>query len=70
LIIARPGTYGSSGNHYRRRQAEEFRALNAAVDAIKARYAIRVLSLADTAVAQPPHRRCSHLDAGILTAPY
>lgn len=41
LIIARPGTYGSSGNHYRRRQAEEFRALNAAVDAIKARYAIQ-----------------------------
>ncbi|HAU8264338.1 TPA: alpha/beta hydrolase [Kluyvera intermedia] len=41
LIIARPGTYGSSGNHYRRRQVEEFRALNAAVDAIKARYAIQ-----------------------------
>ena len=40
LIVARPGTYGSSGNHYRRRQAEEFLALNAAVDAIKARYGI------------------------------
>lgn len=41
LIIARPGTYGSSGNHYRRRQAEEFLALNAAVDAIKTRYGIQ-----------------------------
>ena len=29
-----------------------------------------VLSLADTAVAQRPHRRCSHWGAGILTAPY
>lgn len=41
VIVARPGTYGSSGNHYRRRQAEEFLALNAAVDAIKARYGIQ-----------------------------
>lgn len=41
VIVARPGTYGSSGNHYRRRQAEEFLALNAAVDAIKSRYGIQ-----------------------------
>lgn len=41
VIIARPGTYGSSGNHYRRRQQEEFLALNAALDAIKTRYALR-----------------------------
>lgn len=41
IIIARPGTYGSSGNHYRRRQAEEFQALAAALDAIKARYGIQ-----------------------------
>lgn len=41
VIIARPGTYGSSGNHYRRRQPEEFLAINAAVDAIKTRYGIQ-----------------------------
>lgn len=41
VIIARPGTYGSSGNHYRRRQQEEFLALNAALDAIKTRYGIQ-----------------------------
>jgi len=41
IIIARPGTYGSSGNHYRRRQPEEFQAIAAALDAIKARYGIQ-----------------------------
>lgn len=41
IILARPGTYGSSGNHYRRRQAEEFQAIAAALDAIKARYGIQ-----------------------------
>jgi pimeloyl-ACP methyl ester carboxylesterase len=40
VIIARPGTYGSSGNHYRRRQPEEFLALDAALEAIKVRYGI------------------------------
>lgn len=41
IIIARPGTYGSSGNHYHRRQAEEFQAIDAALNAIKARYGIQ-----------------------------
>lgn len=41
VIIARPGTYGSSGNHYRRRQPAEFLALNAAVDALRERYHIK-----------------------------
>lgn len=41
VIVARPGTYGSSGNHHRRRQEAEFLALNAALDAIKARYGIQ-----------------------------
>ncbi|MEB6378592.1 alpha/beta hydrolase [Leclercia adecarboxylata] len=41
LILARPGTYGSSGNHYRRRQAQEFQAINAALNAIKAHYGIQ-----------------------------
>lgn len=40
VVVERPGTYGSSGNHHRRRQKEEFLALNSAVDAIKARYGI------------------------------
>lgn len=38
VIVARPGTYGSSGNHYRRRQPEEFNALNATLDSLRARY--------------------------------
>lgn len=41
IIIARPGTYGSSGNHYHRRQVEEFQAIDAALDAIKTRYGIQ-----------------------------
>jgi pimeloyl-ACP methyl ester carboxylesterase len=40
-IVARPGTYGSSGNHYRRRQLAEFLALNAALDSLRQRYHIR-----------------------------
>lgn len=38
IIIARPGTYGSSGNHRLRRQKSEFLALNAAIDEINKRY--------------------------------
>lgn len=38
IIIARPGTYGSSGNHRLRRQRSEFLALNAAIDEIKKRH--------------------------------
>jgi len=41
VIVARPGTYGSSGNHYRRRQPAEFLALNAALDSLRARYQIK-----------------------------
>jgi len=40
LVVARPGTYGSSGNHAERRQQREFLALNAAFDAIRARHRI------------------------------
>jgi len=40
VIVARPGTYGSSGNHLRTRHIAEFLALNAALDAIKDRYRI------------------------------
>jgi predicted esterase len=40
VIIARPGTYGSSGNHRQRRQASEFQALDAALDQLRQRYSI------------------------------
>lgn len=45
IVLARPGTFGSSGNHLRRRQAAEFLALNAALDAIQKRYGIKKLVL-------------------------
>lgn len=40
VVVARPGTYGSSGNHFRTRRVAEFLALDAALDEIKARYQI------------------------------
>lgn len=40
IIVARPGTYGSSGNHFRTRRIAEFRALDAALDEIKEIYHI------------------------------
>lgn len=40
IIVARPGTFGSSGNHLHRRQAAEFLALDGALDEIRSRYQI------------------------------
>lgn len=40
IVLARPGTYGSSGNHFHRRQPAEFLALDAALDRIRERYRI------------------------------
>jgi predicted esterase len=40
VIVARPGTYGSSGNHYNRRQRAEFLALNATLDHLRQQYTI------------------------------
>lgn len=40
VIVARPGTYGSSGDHRKRRQAREFLALEGALSALKLRYGI------------------------------
>ena len=40
VIVARPGTYGSSGNHGQRRQASEFQALAGALDQLRKRYDI------------------------------
>lgn len=40
VIVARPGTYGSSGNHGQRRQAREFIALDGALNELRKRYGI------------------------------
>lgn len=45
ILLERPGTFGSSGNHLRRRQQDEFLALNAALDAIQRQYHIERLVL-------------------------
>lgn len=45
VIVARPGTYGSSGDHAKRRQLKEFLALDAALDAIRVRHGISRLVL-------------------------
>lgn len=41
VVVARPGTYGSSGDHGQRRQPGEYASLNAALDRIKERYGIQ-----------------------------
>jgi hypothetical protein len=38
ISLARPGTYGSSGNHLRRRQKPEFDTINATLNALRERY--------------------------------
>lgn len=40
VVVARPGTYGSSGDHRQRRQPKEYYSLNVALDRIKERYGI------------------------------
>jgi hypothetical protein len=40
LILARPGTYGSSGDHRKRRQLREFLALEGALSTLKLRYRV------------------------------
>ncbi|MFM9940192.1 MAG: alpha/beta hydrolase family protein [Hyphomicrobiaceae bacterium] len=46
IYVARPGVYGSSGNHGRRRTLYEMQVMNAAVTAIKARLKLDDLILA------------------------
>jgi len=41
IFVARPGTYGSSGDHRQRRQPVEFHALDAALDALMQRHRIQ-----------------------------
>jgi len=40
-IMARPGTYGSSGDHRKRRRAREYLAMDAGLSTLAARYGIR-----------------------------
>lgn len=40
VILARPGTFGSGGNHRERRQISEFEAIATALDLLQARYGI------------------------------
>jgi hypothetical protein len=46
LFLARPGLYGSSGNHGARRRIEEVRLVDGALDRIKARYRVAHFILA------------------------
>ncbi|WP_073971232.1 prolyl oligopeptidase family serine peptidase [Kluyvera intermedia] len=41
IILARPGTYGSSGNHAKRRQRAEFMAVDAALTSLRERYGMQ-----------------------------
>jgi hypothetical protein len=43
ILIGRPGVYGSSDDHTQRRRLKESYSLNAAVDAINARYKLQKL---------------------------
>jgi pimeloyl-ACP methyl ester carboxylesterase len=45
FMVARPGTFGSSGDHRQRRRAPEAALLNAAVDQLKVKYALSSVSL-------------------------
>ncbi|KAB2851274.1 MAG: hypothetical protein F9K44_02105 [Hyphomicrobiaceae bacterium] len=46
IYIGRPGVFGSSGNHAKSKRVREFRILEAAIDAIKARHGLKTISLA------------------------
>jgi hypothetical protein len=46
VFLARPGTYGSSGEHQQRRRPLESRLISAALDEIKKRHGIRELVIA------------------------
>lgn len=60
VLISRPGIYGSSGNHLKRRQAREYRALDAALSTLKQRYGISQFALLG-------HSGGATAAAGILT---
>lgn len=45
VVMARPGTYGSSGDHRQRRYKEEYVVLGQALDELKRRYGVKKLVL-------------------------
>jgi pimeloyl-ACP methyl ester carboxylesterase len=46
VLVARPGTFGSTGNHNERRKNREYLVMRAAVDAIREKYGLDHVSLA------------------------
>ncbi|MBS0241690.1 MAG: prolyl oligopeptidase family serine peptidase [Proteobacteria bacterium] len=46
VLVARPGTFGSTGDHGERRKEREYRVMLAAVEALKARFRLDAVSLA------------------------
>ena len=46
IYLGRPGVFGSSGNHGKSKRLREFKVLEAAIDAIKARHGLTSISLA------------------------
>lgn len=46
IYVGRPGVFGSSGNHGKSKHLREFKVLEAAIDAIKARHGLKTISLA------------------------
>ncbi len=46
IMIARPGTFGSTGNHADRRKVREYLVMNAAIDQLRAKYGLTHISLA------------------------
>lgn len=59
-IMARPGTYGSSGDHRKRRQLREFLAMDAGLSALAQRYGVTRFALLG-------HSGGATLAAGLLT---
>lgn len=59
IFLARPGLYGSSGNHGARRRLDEVRLVDGALDRIKARYRVSRFILAG-------HSGGGHLVAALL----
>lgn len=45
IVLARPGTYGSDGNHRERRKRDEFEMLNAALSLLSKRYELNNINM-------------------------
>jgi predicted esterase len=76
IMIARPGVYGSSGNHANRRRIREMKLVNAAITEIRKRYQIKETGLtgqsgggtvAAYVMGNQPHLRCVAITSGALS---